>query len=141
MHLVGSHYLGDNAQGEIGTMWMKEFIPREHEITGRVSPDESYGWSWMDESTPEGQFHYLAAFATEVDATVPEGMRSVSLPARRYAVFEHVGSLDTLKDSIMGAFDTLGKSGKVSSGGVLEVYGPRFGDGADSLVELWIPVG
>lgn len=89
-------------------------------------------------------YQYLAGVAVGDVAKLPEGFATVTIPARRYAVFTHSGSVMNISDTAQRAFrEDLPRAGLVPEGepGLIEVYDGRFDARTGSgEVDLWIPV-
>jgi len=94
-------------------------------------------------TTPDTPFGYLAGMEVPADAALPEGFEEIAVPASDYAVFEHIGPLDTLRQTYNALYgEWLPASGYEQAGDLdFELYGPRFEYGAaDSVMEIWVPV-
>ncbi len=91
--VVGMEYFGDNKNMEIRELW-SQFGPRMSEIPNPAEHGTSYGI--CDSMNDKGEFSYLAGIAVTDDSQIPEGMKSKRIPAGKYAVFTHKGSLDKL---------------------------------------------
>lgn len=95
------------------------------------------------EMTPETPFYYLAGMEVDASAKVPEGMLSLDMPEKEYAVFEHHGALDDLHDTYGAIYDDwFGKSEYRPSGEYdFELYDERFQYGKpESVMEIWVPI-
>jgi predicted transcriptional regulator YdeE/DNA-binding transcriptional MerR regulator len=142
-NVVGLCYHGDNANQEISVMW-GEFNRRAREIKPYLVPAaNAYGVCAMVEGLPEGHFEYVAGFEVREDAPVPEGMVQRRVPAQKYAVFEHVGPLDKLRETYHNVYQVwLPQSGlEVAPGYDMEVYTEEFKDFApDSVFYIYVPV-
>lgn len=141
-HVVGMCYHGMNQNQEIPAMW-GEFLQRIDEIK-RINPTLSYGVCSVPAGLPEGHFEYVAGVEVKEGAPVPEGMVLRSLPAMRYAVFAHRGSLEGLGRTYSNIqLVELPKADlKVLQPGLdMEVYTDEFKDNApDSVMYIYIPV-
>lgn len=138
---VGLRYFGKNEHGEIKTMW-DEFNKRYDEIKDKVDTHECYGvCSAMDES---GAFEYVAAAPVSKVDNLPQGMVVRLVPAQEYAVFVHVGALDTLGKTYDYIYNGwLPQSGfdYVSSSHDFELYNDDFKMGdPDSKFYIYVPV-
>jgi AraC family transcriptional regulator len=94
----------------------------------------------LNEDTP---FTYLAGFEIQPEAECPQGLTERTVPEADYAVFQHIGSLDTLNDTYNAIYgEWLPQSGyrhKVAD--VFELYDERFHYGMDdSVMEIWVPI-
>lgn len=133
----------NNAQ-VIPALW-HQFINRNTEIPYRDGP-AAYG---LVECLPKAErsdememFYIAAAPVTTIDA-LPTGMISRTLPAGRWAVFTHRGSLETLGQTMRFIHrEWMPESGlQAREGPELEYYGPKFNpQSADSELEILLPV-
>jgi predicted transcriptional regulator YdeE len=119
----------------------EEFVPRAASIPGQNGA-EYYGVCWN--TRPGCQFDYLTGVAVNDAAKLPAGMTSVTLSARRYAVFVHRGHVSAIGNTI----DTIWVqwapecSLKVAAGApcferYTAAFNPRTGLGG---MEIWIPL-
>ncbi len=141
--VVGFCYHGNNKNQEIADMW-GQFTQRLDEIQTNNTL-ETFGVCSLPAGLPEGQFEYVAAMQTAEDAPVPDGMVKRSLPAYTYAVFEHIGPLNTLGQTYQNIFQVwLPQSGykPLENGLDMEVYDNRvFSDfSPDSIMYIYVPV-
>jgi len=93
--------------------------------------------------TPDTPFGYLAGMEVSASEALPEGFEEITIPEGDYAVFEHLGSLDTLHDTYSALYgEWLPASGYEQSGDLdFELYGPHFKYGdPQSVMEIWVPV-
>lgn len=90
-----------------------------------------------------GTFRYLAGVEIPDTAPVPEGMTTVAIPARRYAVFTHRGHISDLPKTVYTIWNQAlpGASLTPACAPEFELYDQRFdpqtGRGS---VEIWIPL-
>ena len=141
--VAGSLYHGKNQNQEIPLLWEKEFMPRMNEVKN-ARPGTSYGVCG-DFEPATGEFKYMAGVEVAGEADVPEGMLPWQVPAARYAVFEHHGSLNGLRDTNEYIYNVwLPKSGfKRAATPDLEIYqDPDFKGTQDpaSILYLYVPV-
>lgn len=88
-------------------------------------------------------FTYMAGWMVSKVEDIPQGMTARTIPANDYAVFEHIGALDTLQKTYDGIFrEWLPTSEyEMSHTDDFEWYDERFKFGEpDSVMEIWIPV-
>ena len=142
-HVVGVQYIGKNPNNEIAAMW-QEFIPRMDE-PDRIKPQVSYGLcDSAIEGLEDGDFEYVAGVEVAgPDAFVPEGMVLRSVPERKYAIFTHQGTLDTLGETYKNIWDTwLPQSGLEPTDQFdMEVYNKDFiPDFPDSKFYIYVAV-
>ena len=93
--VVGMAWNSKSSEGDIPGMWQR-FITREHEIGGKLHPAVSYGI--CEPSDNEEDFTYVAGFETNGES-VPQGMKKSIIPAQRYAVFTHIGTIEKLSET------------------------------------------
>ena len=120
--VVGMEYHGQNKNGEITAMWgvfNQKCMAIPH-LTGKRA---AYGVCFSDEDYgTSGMFRYVVGLSvTEVDA-LPEGMTACTVPAGRYAVLTHCGTLATLSRT----FDYIYGTWLPSSEYRLDVTRPDF---------------
>jgi AraC family transcriptional regulator len=74
----------------------------------------------------------------------PEGLERVHLPPRRYALFDHHGSMSRLRttiDSIYAVWLINNDSYTTDDSPMVEIYTPRFRPGsADSVMTVAVPL-
>lgn len=94
----------------------------------------------MNDDTP---FTYIAGMEVSDGDQIPEGMLLHEVPAADYAVFEHIGSLETLDKTYATIYGEWFPQSEFSPqhGFDFELYDERFRYGApDSIMEIWVPV-
>lgn len=138
--VVGMEYQGDPMNGDIGLLWQR-FVAREHEIAGVSEPRIAYGLCRL---TAPGEMHYVAGFGVEAEHSVPEGMQRFEVPAQKYAVFTHKGTVEGIGESFQAIYASrLAELGLEPRQGVsFERYDERFiaADDPASEVDLYIPI-
>ena len=137
--VVGLEVVTTPKSPEIPALW-DSFVPRMHEISTSAPEKAAYGVMTRDEGDP-GSMRYLAGVQVVDASSVPQGMKSVTIPAGRYAVFNSsLAGLSRDFDSIYGSW--LPASGLRAEGRpVYERYGEEFDPGnPHSLVTIHIPV-
>jgi AraC family transcriptional regulator len=141
--VMGLRYQGNNQNQEIGALW-GEFDRRESELLSVAVPNScAYGVCVMAEGLPEGHFEYIASFEVPAGTQPLPGMVVRDLPANQYAVFEHHGSLDRLRETYHNIYHVwLPQSGlQVVPGADMEVYTEAFKDDSpDSMFYIYVPV-
>lgn len=138
--VMGIKYRGKNENGEISDTW-DELNPRCSEIPS-IS-QSAYGVCTMESQSPEGVFEYVAGFKVAADAVPPKGMVVVDVPENKYAVFEHVGSKETLMNTYhLIANEWFPRSGMKPVGGYdMELYDEKFKDfEPDSIMYIYEPI-
>jgi AraC family transcriptional regulator len=94
----------------------------------------------MNEDTP---FTYLAGLEFPPELPTPDGLESREVPAADYAVFEHIGALDTLSDTYDAIYSTWLPNSEYQrrDSDDFELYDERFQYGAgESVMEIWVPI-
>lgn len=91
----------------------------------------------------DGEFNYVCAAEVSRFGKVPEGLRKVEIPARRYAVFEHHGHVSRLYETYSAIWNE-GLSSRgltLADAPIIERHNPQFdprtGEGG---LTLWLPL-
>ncbi len=103
----------------------------------------AYGVCDMVEVAEEGAFEYVAGFEVSRIEDLPKGMIAFMVPEQKYAVFEHWGSLEALRNTYEYIHQVgLSQSGyHHAKGPELEVYDDKFKDfSPDSVFYIYIPI-
>lgn len=149
--VVGMECVANNQNGEFGRLW-GEFLPRIGEIKNNSRQCGAYGVCGCGpECEPEKGickceqtgFSYMACVEVSDTDQIPAGMVARTIPASKYAVFTHQGSLDKLMDTYNYVYQTwLPTSGCELSGSFcFEVYDERFNPvGENSELDIYVPV-
>ncbi len=136
--VTGMEY--DDKQGSIAQFW-QHYLPREHEITHRVQKDVCYG---LCISGSGEDFRYVAGVEVSPGAPVPAGMVTVQVPAQRYAVFTHTGTVESISDTFSYVYQHgLEDNGLRRKPGIdFEYYDARFTGPMDpaSQLDLYFPI-
>jgi predicted transcriptional regulator YdeE/DNA-binding transcriptional MerR regulator len=139
--VMGVKYEGKNEHDEIGKAWdqFNAIVKTRPELAG----PEAYGvCNWVDESS--GVFEYVCAFGVKNIDQMPEEFVLRTVPAHRYAVFAHHGSLDTLRETYNNIYRIwLPQSGlKLHPDKFdMEIYDEGFKIGAaDSIMWIYVAV-
>ncbi len=138
--VVGLKYRGANSNQEIPKMWV-EFNQRAHEV--RMGDQCTYGVCFFLNDVMGGEFEYIAGFKMVEGAPVPQGMVVVDVPANRYAVFAHRGTLEDLMQTYHNICDVWFPSSGYTPAGVydMEVYTEEFkGNTAESVFYIYEPL-
>ena len=93
-NVVGMEYVGKNENEEIGAMW-EVFLERQNEIE---APNNAitYGVSYhMDMS---GNISYIAGLKVATVSNLPNGMKSILVPAGKFAVFTYKGDIKDISN-------------------------------------------
>jgi predicted transcriptional regulator YdeE/DNA-binding transcriptional MerR regulator len=140
--VVGMRYYGRNEHQEISGLW-GEFNMRVPEIQHVTPGSAAYGVCITPPDAPNGEFEYVASFQVDSITDIPEGMVSRQVPAGKYAVFTHEGSLEKLCDTYHYIYQVwLPQSGyQIGAGLDFEYYDEDFKDFApDSKFYIYVPV-
>lgn len=125
------------------------YLPRAREIRNRLGPvdvglcEEYRPPEAAAREAPGGDCYYIAGTEVSSLEDVPAGMVAKVVPAGRYAVFTHRGSLAKLEYTMNYIYGSwLPKSGfEREERPDLEVYDERFkGDREDSELDVYIPI-
>ncbi|MCA9604331.1 MAG: AraC family transcriptional regulator [Myxococcales bacterium] len=130
----------NNIAAEIPPLWAA-FLPRLEEIPHRV-PGTCYGVIRQSEASSE-RLEYIAAMQVTAVGELPEGMIASTLPASRYARFEHRGPVADLDHTVSYAYSTwlLCSGMRHTYGPDLEIYGADYHPvSPDSLIHYAMPV-
>ena len=80
----------DEKLGSIAQFWQL-YLPREQEIAGRIDPQTCYGLCMAGEGEA---LRYVAGVEVKPGTLAPARMVTVDVPAQRYAVFAHSGTVE-----------------------------------------------
>ena len=97
----------------------------------------------MDSFGDDVPFDYIAGRAVNNFESIPEGMMTWTVPASKYAIFTHKGSLDTLNETYKYIFCIWANKTeyKIAKADQIELYDERFKFGqADSEFDIYIPI-
>ncbi|MFK0088806.1 GyrI-like domain-containing protein [Pseudomonas sp. NPDC090755] len=124
---------------DIPALWQR-FEPYIGRVPGQVS-DFTYGVCFNGDG--KGNFDYIAGVEVANIKMLSDKFQHVKLKPQRYAVFEHHGNLDHLKDTFQAIWhDWLPASGEqAAQAPEFERYGKDF-DPFDSrsVMEIWLPL-
>ncbi|MBA3028742.1 MAG: helix-turn-helix domain-containing protein [Desulfobacteraceae bacterium] len=142
--VIGMRYFGDNQKNEIKQLW-DAFLPEEENIKNRVNPTIGYGICYPVEGPDSvSAFEYLAAVEVSTLDEIAEGMVGRTIPAQKYAVFSHKGSVDKIGDTYQAIYAIWQpKSGyELIKAPDFEYYDERFRPDQPEISELdiYIPV-
>ncbi|WP_313694097.1 GyrI-like domain-containing protein [Halorarum halobium] len=136
--VVGHQYEGAVEDGEIGELW-DALDGWTGEFAALADAEEFFGVCTAFEES-SGRVTYLAGVAADADAEVPDGMASVDLPARRYAVFSiTLADLRARIDEIHGEW-LPGAAYDRAEGPEFERYGEGYDGEPDTEFEYLVPV-
>jgi len=130
----------NNTNFSIPKLWSR-FIPRAQEIKSRAAA-ASLGLC-ISEGFDDCKFAYLACVEVSNADSIPEGMVARSVPASKYLVFTHKGSVDELGktyDFIYGTYIP-NSTYEIASMVDFELYDERFNPNSpDSELDIYIPI-
>lgn len=127
----------DSKEG-IPVLW-SEFAPTIANVPN-LTGFATYGVC-SDHDGTDGSFTYHAA--VQVSKTPDNGLDTVEIPAARYAVFTHEGSLDHIADTVGHIFGTWLPTSEFEHAGTpdFERYDERFNpDTGVGSFEYWVPI-
>ncbi|MFC1742025.1 GyrI-like domain-containing protein [Nanoarchaeota archaeon] len=121
-------------------LW-EEFMKREGEITAKKDAAVHYGVCKAT-SVEKCAFTAIATVEVEPDCPVPEGMVKETVPAAKYAVFEHKGPASTVGETYGPMMSYMPEHGLKQAAEEIwfERYDERFKNDADSVMEIWVPI-
>lgn len=133
--IVGMRYFGNNQDKGIPKLW-DQFLPRANEIAGR----SAIAYGVCGEVDENGRFHYMAGFATDHHAELPDGMEKWELSEQTYAVFPC--TLDNISETYKHIFETwLPQSGhKLAGAPDFEFYPADFDPRTNKSMAIYMPV-
>jgi AraC family transcriptional regulator len=142
MLMVGIEMVDTMDQEAYMTLWEK-FFEFDSKIPNAME-DAYYGISFATQ-TAEGKdaWGYMVAAAVKSLEEVPEEMVVRKIPARKYVVFEHKGSVEKIGGLYEYIYSQYANSGKhkLLFAESLERYDHRYKAGSeDSIMEIWVPV-
>lgn len=136
--VVGLAYHGPNEDGQIPALW-DVFGDREGEFQSLATAPECYGVCTSVDAE-DGTVEYVAGVPADEDATIPEGMVAVDLPAAEYAVFATtLADLGGDVDAFYGEW-LPGADYERADGAEFERYDSGFDGGQDAELEYFVPV-
>lgn len=138
--VMGLKYLGKNQHSEISQMW-GEFNRRMEQMKYPFQ-NATYGVCNWVEGAEEGVFEYVSGIEVKGLESLPENFVLRMIPAHRYAVFSHQGSVETLGETYRNIYQVwLPQSGlKLHPDKFdMEVYAEDFKNFAEDSI-MWIYV-
>lgn len=140
--MVGIEMVDNMEQEAYMKLWEK-FFEIDEKIPNAMD-DAYYGISFATQNA-EGKeaWGYMVAAAVKGLEEIPQEMAVRKIPARKYVVFEHRGSVENiakLYEFIYGKYAHSGQH-KLLFAESLERYDHRYNAGSDdSIMEIWVPV-
>lgn len=128
----------------IGELWQK-FLAASDSVRHRVG-EIMHGVIYGE---PEGQrshrheLQYIACAPVDSIDQLPEGMVAYTVPAATFAVFNHVGPIENIGETVSDAYRTWLPSSPYEHAEIadVELYDDRFcSDRDESVMEYWISV-
>jgi len=99
MTVVGLQSLSTQRHNLVPSLW-KRFVPRGDEIKDLVDPDVWLGVSFgIVHKEDDTEFFHIVGRRVSSVKDIPEGMSYRRIPAHKYAVFTHKGTLEKLKET------------------------------------------
>ncbi|GEM_PF-140900 len=141
--VAGLRYCGNNAKGEIPTLW-HEFNKRCEAFLGFAKNACCFGVCSCQktENSDEGCFEYVAGYEVGNENLVPKDLTRRQVPAGLWLIFEHRGTLDTLNQTYDYIFSRyFPECDYVACGTEIEMYDEKFeADSPGSVMEIWVKV-
>ncbi len=140
MKMAGvSVHITKNNMKLIPQAWGK-FMGMSKQLKNVVEPKKMWGISYNYKLTkPVYEFDHMPCYQVSSFDNLPAGFDKYTVPAQKYAVFVHKGSVKTIKNTYTKINKWLKKS-KYTMGGIceLELYGPDFKMGSpDSKIYIY----
>ncbi|WP_321790950.1 AraC family transcriptional regulator [Burkholderia pyrrocinia] len=135
---MSDRYTVETNEG-IPALW-QAFIPYIGNIPGQVG-DVTYGVCCNPDA--DGSFEYIAGVEVKRRDRLPAPLRCVELEPQRYAVFEHVGHISTIHQTVYSIWNGwLPTSGfKAVDAPEFERYSEDFDPVAETgVLEIWLPI-
>ncbi|MGP0013615.1 GyrI-like domain-containing protein [Pseudomonas sp.] len=135
---LGARFTAETS-GSIPDLW-DAFVPHIGKVPSQVG-EVTYGICCHPDG--QGGFEYIAGVQISKLDDLPELYRWVELQAQQYAVFEHTGSLDTLKQTFEAIWNRwLPQSGYLAADAPeFERYSADFNpEKGTGTVEIWLPI-
>lgn len=141
--LIGKRIQMSLTNNKTGELW-SHFMPRRKEIQNNIDANlysmQLYDSSYFNNFSPDATFEKWAAIEVPDFNTIPREMETFTLPAGRYAVFQHKGEGTAI-------FETIFKTWLPNSEYLLdnrphfELLGAKYkNNDPDSEEEIWIPI-
>jgi AraC family transcriptional regulator len=135
---IGERYDGESSKA-IPALWQR-FAPHFGNLPGQI---DKVAHGVCCNGDDEGNFDYIAGVEVGDFSELPAGLRTVRIPAQRYAVFSHSEHISTIRRTVNTIWSKwLPESGhQVADAPNFERYGPEFdsrtGEGG---LEIWVPI-
>jgi AraC family transcriptional regulator len=143
MTVVGMVIKTTMKNNKIPLLW-DEFSKQMDKISNSLYKEAALGLCFpvdKEEFTDEDEFQYMACVPVTSRGKVPKGMIVRKIPACTYAVFTHMGALDTLHDTYEKIFSEGMKGLKMAKADEIEWYGEKFKYGKpESELYIYVPI-
>ncbi len=145
MKVIGMEVVTTQKNNSIPQLWDK-FNQRCREIQNIATDNVCIGVCPhvnMKDFDENSEFTYIAGMIVRNFDHVPKGMVTMEIPAQKYAVATHKGTLDTLMDTYNYLYTDWLKNSEyeLSPSAEIEWYDHRFKFGCeDSELDLYIPI-
>ena len=137
---VGLTYHGKNDQGEIQLLW-NDFMSRITEVKHTTGKMETFGLCYAEDE--DGAFEYIACIEVERADEIPEGMSIRMVAEQNYAVFTHIGYVNTLGETYDYIINTWFPQSKykMGKGPDFELYNEEFFPNDEKAkTYIWFPI-
>lgn len=136
--------LTEQSAQTIPVLWQK-FVPFMGKIPQQLGTRIAYGLCVRSTESSNGFYYYMAGCEVSEFTDLPSNLSPLIVPSHTYALFTHVGHLDTIKDTIDFAFDQwLPNSGYTHNSQSIhffERYGEEFNPTTGiGDIEIWLPI-
>lgn len=145
LKLVGIKHHGTDK--DIPEVWMK-MTPYYDKIQHKAKPDVGVEYSWGECDEHKDKYWFMVSSLVEKLEDIPEGLETATIPAQKYAVFTHKGTIHTIGKTFNHIYkEWLPNSDIECSGNFnLQWYDDRFtvkgkmGQSQDAEVDILIPI-
>lgn len=145
LKVIGMNVFTTQKENTIPQLWSR-FNPVSGTIKNVTEANVALGLcphTDVKDFNEETEFEYIAGLVVSSFDDIPEGMMSYEVPAQRYAVFTHKGSIESLGETYHAIYsDWFAKNDyEFSPGTEFELYDERFKFGADdSEMDIYVPI-
>jgi len=143
-HLMGKSLRDNRDPGTLLMLWLEFF--KTASIVPKPVPGVEYGlYAYGDGKPPttDSQVIYLAGYEVPNLNIKPSLLNATTIPAARYAVFEHIGSFTNILGTIDSIFSTWLPAHNLRP--AAQFYFERYDEDSkieseNSVIEIWVPV-
>lgn len=145
MKVIGMDVVTTQKNNKIPQLW-DNFNKRFHEIENIAVKNACLGvcpYVEMQDFNEDSEFRYIAGAIVKDFSKVPDGMVTYDMPAQKYAVVTHKGTLDKLQETYQYIYAEWLKNSEFEfcPSAEFEWYDERFKFGSeDSELDLYIPI-